>query len=428
MTASPVIRAVNLCKRFTLHTSGATTLKEMIVSGAFARASKTTYNALDGISFELQRGRSLAIAGSNGSGKSTLLKLISGISQPTSGTLEVHGRIAALLELGAGFQPELTGMENVFLQGSLLGLSRDEILERLPDVLDFCELGPFIHTPMKRYSSGMTVRLGFALAVFSDAETLLIDEVLSVGDSAFQAKCLRKIAALRAEGRTILFVSHFVPQIEHVAEEMLWIEKGKMIAYGPIGEVLPDYVDSLMGKGGAEENTYEPATLMEEVDWSDERRNFVMASSPRGVRHGGTRATIEDVAFFDHEGRRTPGLEAGRACAIEVTFTAHEKLDVQVEFGYAGLGDLRMGWQGTELQGMALRGVEGRMTVRASIAALPFHPGRYQVGVALSNPNKKQDYYDLHYEAYSIQVRGRKDPEDVSITRPPGRFVAGISS
>ena len=189
---APMVRVSGLSKTFEMYTSQATTLKEMIVKGFFQRGEKVAHEALRDVSFDIRRGESVAIIGGNGSGKSTLLKLISGISEPTRGRIELGGRVAALLELGAGFQPELTGMENIFLQGGILAMTREQVLARLEQILDFCELGTFIHTPMKRYSSGMIVRLGFALAVFSDADILLIDEVLSVGDLAFQEKCLRK--------------------------------------------------------------------------------------------------------------------------------------------------------------------------------------------------------------------------------------------
>jgi hypothetical protein len=275
---------------------------------------------------------------------------------------------------------------------------------------------------MKRYSSGMIVRLGFALAVFFDAETLLVDEVLAVGDSAFQAKCLREVARLRREGRTILFVSHFIPQIEHVAEDLLWLEKGRMVAYGPIEDVLPRYVDAIMGK--SEDSEAAPRLAMEGVDWADERRNLVRSASPRGMHIGGDVARIEKVEFFDEQGRRTTLLESGRPCTIAVTFFADRRLDaVQVELGFAGLEDVRMGWLGTEMGGPKLRDIEGRHTVRAHILSLPYPPGRYRMGAALSNPGRKHDYFEVHYEAYAFQVRGRKDAEDVSASLPPGRFV-----
>lgn len=416
------LQADRVSKRFVLHTATATSLKELVLKGGFARSQTTTFDALHDVSFDLPMGRSLAIVGANGSGKSTLLKLVAGIGVPSGGRLAVRGRVAALLELGAGFQLELTGMENIFLQGSLLGMSRAQILARLDKVLDFCELGPFVHTPMKRYSSGMIVRLGFALAVFSDAETLLVDEVLAVGDAAFQAKCFRRIAEFRAEGRTILFVSHFVPQVELVADDVLWLDQGRVVAHGSLDDVLPNYVEALLGPatGG---DVHDVA--MDEVDWTDERRSLVMASSPRGVRLGGGDAIIEEVALLDEQGRRTTVLHSGRPCTIEVRFTARRRIAaLQVELGYAGLEGLRMGWQGTELQGLALRDIEGRHTVRARVASLPFLPGRYRMSVALSNPTKSRDYFDVHYEAYAFQVRGRRDVENVSATLPPGRFVA----
>lgn len=413
----PALAARDLVKTFTIHTGTAMSLKEIALRGFVTHRKTTTFQALKGISFEVPRGRSLGVVGSNGSGKSTLLKLISGISQPTSGQLEVNGRVAALLELGAGFHPDLTGMENIFLQGSILGLSRREILDRLDDVLDFCELGGFIHTPMKRYSSGMTIRLGFSLAVHSDADILLVDEVLAVGDAAFQAKCLRKIRELRAAGKTILFVSHQVQHVEMVADELLWLEQGTPVAMGSLDEVLPRYLEALT-------SGEETGALDEDLHPGDPRHQLLMVSRPRGVRMAPRGAAIERVQFLGEEGRPRQMFLSGEPMIVEIAYTVLEPLpSLDVQLGYAGPDGLRLAWHSARVQGLAPDCGTGRHIVRARIDELPFRPGRYRIGVALVKSLRAFEFYDMHVEAYTIQVRGAGADPEQPLVRPPGRFL-----
>ncbi len=410
------IRARDVVKTFTIHSMAATSLKEIVLKGLYDRGETTIYTALDGISFELRPGRSLAIVGSNGSGKSTLLRMISGISQPDSGSLEIHGRVAALLELGAGFHPDLTGMENIFLQGSILGMTRPEIFERLDKILDFCELGEFIHTPLKRYSSGMVVRLGFALAVYSDADTLIIDEVLAVGDAAFQNKCLQKIADMRSSGKTILFVSHAVEHVELVADDMLWIEKGKMIANGPLAEVLPQYLDALSG-GPA------PETDVEIVE-GDPRMVLLLSSAQSGFRLRQRGVGIESVQFLNAKGEPQHMFQAGEPMMVDVVLHAADCIpELDVAIGYS-CGEVSVAYQRSSLQNVRLRNVEGRQVVRAVMPNTMFVPGRYKISVGLGNPEKVWDFYDLHMEVYSIRVLGTRTAPDLgTMMSPPGKFV-----
>ncbi len=197
--------------------------------------------ALRDISFRVPKGGSLGIVGHNGAGKSTVLKLASRITRPTSGTVSVRGRVAALIELGAGFHPDLTGRENVYLNGSILGMKRREIAGQFDSIVDFAELEQFIDTPVKRYSSGMALRLGFAVAAHLDPEVMLIDEVLSVGDMAFQRKCLHRIKQLRQRGVTILFISHNLPSVEAICDSVVLLVRGQEVMRGPAPEVLEQY-------------------------------------------------------------------------------------------------------------------------------------------------------------------------------------------
>jgi lipopolysaccharide transport system ATP-binding protein len=199
--------------------------------------------ALDNISFEVNRGDIVGIIGRNGAGKSTLLKILSRITSPSKGNIEIHGRVGSLLEVGTGFHPELTGRENIYLSGSILGMKRYEINDKFDQIVKFSEIEQFLDTPVKRYSSGMYVRLAFAVAAHLEPEILIIDEVLSVGDAKFQKKCLGKMNEVSKEGRTILFVSHYMNAIEQLCSSCMLLEKGKMIRYDPdVKDVIKEYV------------------------------------------------------------------------------------------------------------------------------------------------------------------------------------------
>jgi len=219
------IRADKVSKRFTIHTERATSLKERVVR---RKASASTFYALQDVSAEIEHGTTVGLIGPNGSGKSTLLKVLAGILRPTSGTVSTHGRIASLLELGAGFNGELTGRENIYLNASLLGLTRKETDRLFDAIVDFAELEEFIDNPVKHYSSGMYVRLGFAVAVHVDPDILLVDEVLAVGDEHFARKCLAKIAQFQREGRTILFVTHGLGQVEQICDRAIVLNHGQV--------------------------------------------------------------------------------------------------------------------------------------------------------------------------------------------------------
>ncbi len=238
MTKSAVV-VQDVWKNFRLYREKNQYIKAAILRGRRARYDE--FWALKGVSFEVPVGSTFGIIGSNGSGKSTMLKCLARILVPDRGTVDINGRVAPLLELGAGFHPELSGRENVFLNGAILGLTKKEVTNRYDGIVEFAGLHNFIDTPIKNYSSGMVIRLGFAIAVNVDPEILLIDEVLAVGDSAFQLKCMEKIEEFRAAGKTIIFVSHGLSQVEQLCEQALWLDKGEMRSLGPSADVVAEY-------------------------------------------------------------------------------------------------------------------------------------------------------------------------------------------
>ena len=234
------IRMRGVTKRFTLSTSGGASLKTALLW--WRRRKVESRLVLDGIDLEVRRGECLAIVGRNGAGKSTLLSLLARIYRPTSGEIEVNGRIAPLLELGAGFHPDLSGIENITFNAVILGLSRDGVRERMSEITAFSELGEYLHAPVRTYSSGMQARLGFSVAVNVDADILIVDEVLAVGDRAFERKCYARIEEFRRAGGTILLVSHQLDTVRRFADRAAWLEGGKLRALGDPETVLAEYL------------------------------------------------------------------------------------------------------------------------------------------------------------------------------------------
>ena len=258
MTA-PILRICRVSKRYRLGQIGGTTLREelqRLEAWLLHKADPTTkigerqyqigeaFMALDDVSFDVQKGERLGIIGRNGAGKSTLLKLISRITAPTEGWIGLNGRVASMLEVGTGFHPELTGRENVYLNGAILGMTKQEIDTKIEDIIDFSECSQFIDTPVKRYSSGMYVKLAFSVAAHLDSEILIMDEVLAVGDMAFQKKCLEKMNSVSiAEGRTILYVSHNMATIRQLCEKCAVLDHGKLVYLGEVEEAIKQYAD-----------------------------------------------------------------------------------------------------------------------------------------------------------------------------------------
>ena len=235
--ATHVIEVTGVTKQFTLRHQRS--MKEYAVALLTRKAvPRDTFNALDDVSLEIAEGETVALLGFNGSGKSTLLKLISGVMQPDGGTVRTRGRVAGLIEVGAGFHPDLTGRENVFLNGAILGMTEAQITERFDEIVAFSEIEKFIDTEVKFYSSGMFLRLAFAVAVHSDPEVFLIDEILAVGDEPFQKKCLERIEALKSEGRTLVIVSHDLDLVARIAERGVLLEKGRLAADGVAADVV----------------------------------------------------------------------------------------------------------------------------------------------------------------------------------------------
>jgi ABC-type polysaccharide/polyol phosphate transport system ATPase subunit len=273
--------------------------------------------ALRNVSFEVSRGEAVGIIGHNGAGKSTILKLLYNITTPTEGEITIHGKLSALIEVASGFHPELTGRENVYLNGSLLGMKRNEITSKLDSIVEFAGVAKFIDTPVKRYSSGMYLRLGFAIAAHLDPDILLLDEVLAVGDAGFQAKCIDRITELKRAGNTIVFVSHNLGAVESLCDRVLLVNQGQIVMSGPPREVIGEY-----------------EKLQLSTPASETRKLTIVKDSPP--------VEIVSLTFLNDKGQRTTMFQTGSPARAEVRFLAHEAVkDVVFElYFYSVYGNL----------------------------------------------------------------------------------------
>ncbi|HWQ12094.1 MAG TPA: ABC transporter ATP-binding protein [Roseiflexaceae bacterium] len=352
--------------------------------------------ALRDVSFGVQRGQSLGLVGHNGAGKSTALKLMTRILEPTSGRVALRGRVAALLELGSGFHPDLSGRENVFLYGSLLGLSRREMSARMDEIVAFSDIGDFLDMEVKHYSSGMYTRLAFAVATSVDPEVLITDEVLAVGDEAFQRKCMERIYSFRQQGRTIVFVSHALDTIRTLCDTAVWLDHGVARAVGPAAEVVDAYL--------AEVNRREQEEL--------ERRGAISPADAGPLqRYGGREVEITGVELLDGQGRPHSVFRACEPLTVRIRYVAHVPAHRPI-FGLAlhHEGGLLLSGPNTRFFGLDIPQVRGAGHVDYTIPSLPLLGGRYLLSAAVYDDTMLHAY-DHHDRLYRLTVQSDHLPD-----------------
>ena len=383
--SQPAIRLQKVSKRFAFTPDTPQSVLESLISVVSRRrAQAQDLWAVRDVSFEVQPGQCVGIIGRNGSGKSSLLKLIARIIQPTSGQIEVRGRVSALLELGAGFHPDLTGRENIYLNASVLGLSQQETEALFDDIVAFSELGSFIDMPVKHYSSGMYMRLGFSVAIHVRPDILIVDEILAVGDQSFQAKCIDRIVEMKREGVTILFISHDLSTIGRLCSEVVWLEQGRVVQIGSTDHILAQYRDHLFQRVG---------------------QQLSIENEAGGYRRWGTRQIeITGVRLLNDANEETTIFHTGDSLRVEIAYTAHEPI-VEPEFGLALYrhDGLHLNGPNTRVGGLEMGVVEGNGVVSYTIERLPFLPGRYQMTAAIHD-GQRPLAYDFHEEAYAFRV------------------------
>jgi lipopolysaccharide transport system ATP-binding protein len=309
-------------KSYSIYAAPGDRLKELITFNQ--RRFHTDYWALRDVSFEVQRGETFCVVGENGSGKSTLLQICARVLEPTSGSISVHGRVAALLELGSGFNPEFSGRDNVYLNGAILGFSNKEMDRRFPEIAAFAEIGDFMNQPVKTYSSGMVVRLAFSVAIHVDPEILLVDEALAVGDVYFRQRCMRKVHELRSRGITILFVSHATADIKALGDRAIWLDHGNVRGIGKADLIVTQYLAAMVEKDAQylehdaqvhPERIYqEPAEIANHIPNIDHR-------------FGDERAQILGIAIHDSAGLKIHSLQPNTTIIVRISFRAKANLD-----------------------------------------------------------------------------------------------------
>ncbi len=381
-------------KRFILRPDRPRSFQELLIGLLHPRRSaparRLEFWALRDVSFAVPAGTTFGIVGENGSGKSTLLRIIARVLKPTSGHVRVRGRVAALLELGAGFHPELTGRENIYLYGSLLGLGRREINRHLESIVGFAELADFIDTPVKHYSSGMLVRLGFAVAVHLSPDILITDEILAVGDEAFQHKCLEKIYEFARAGGTIILVSHDLNLVRQLCDRALWLDRGRVRALGDPVAVTRAY-----------------------LDWANEKA-FLRSEGSGAARHrrwGSFEVEVTRVELLDGAGNPTWFFATGDPLTIRIHYRAHRRIERPV-FG-VGLHQgesVHITGPNTKFAGLEIDFVEGEGAVEYRVRELNLTRGVYLVSVAVSD-HSLTHLYDYHDRLYRFEVRPRPGRE-----------------
>ncbi|WP_322513068.1 ABC transporter ATP-binding protein [Chloroflexus sp.] len=387
---SVVIEFDKVSRQF-VRRQNASTIQERFMGLIRGLPPAEAFWAVRNVSFAVEKGQSIGLVGHNGAGKSTILKLMTRVLEPTSGRVTTRGRIAALLELGSGFHPELSGRENVFLYGSLMGFSRKEMLRKLPEIIEFSEIGPFLDTEVKHYSSGMYTRLAFAVATAVDPDILITDEVLAVGDEAFQRKCIDRIYGFRRAGKTIVFVSHALDVVRSLCDVAVWLDHGEMKAYGSAVEVVDAYLADVNEK---ERTAIEERRHAEEMDqeWRERMR--------RGTRE----VEIVRVQLLDGNGNERITFRTHESLTIRIHYVAHERIEQPV-FGI-GLHHESGAWltgPNTGFDGYYIPAIEGAGTVDYHIPRLPLLSGRYFVSVSATD-HTQLHAFDVHDRMYPLIV------------------------
>ena len=365
LMSETAVTVTGLWKNFRLYQERNQFLKAAILRGRRARYEE--FWALKDVSFEVPTGTTFGVIGHNGSGKSTLLKTLTGILVPDQGSVKTVGRVSALLELGAGFHPELSGRENVFLNGAILGLKRKEIEKRFDDIVEFAGLEQFIDSPVKNYSSGMFVRLGFAVAANVEPDVLLIDEVLSVGDENFARKSAEKIDQFRRDGRTIVFVSHGLDSVEQLCETVAWLDHGEIQMIGPAAEVISAY------RG----DSHDAVTTPEEF----------------GSRWGSGELQIASVDLTDGDGQVVQHPRTLDPFTVRVNLTAHAPVQDSVLVAKIDqLGGHTVWQSSTRRNGVSIGLIKDAASVQLKFPALPLLEGTYELTLGITNQTEVQPY------------------------------------
>lgn len=409
-----MVAAERVGKRFRRYSANnPRSLKELVLHGFRWNRPMDAFWALRDISFSIGKGRTFGIIGANGSGKSTLLQLIGGAFPPDEGRLEVQGRVGALIDLGVGFHRDLTGRENVHIYGVVAGLTRRDIRERFDAIVAFAELEDFIESPYRTYSSGMQMRLSFSAAIHTEPDVLLIDEVLAVGDLAFQNKCIERLGELKERGCTLVIVSHDLDRVKELCDEAIWIREGRMVARGDPASVVEEY-----------------STLMSRETRRRSPRDVRVRRLSSGAelrsdenRFGSLEMEILDVNVTTLQGIPVSSIESGDSLCIEILYSAPEPVTSPI-FGVTISNDERNDFLdlNTEASGLKLPQLEGKGSIRLQLDRLDLKSGKYYINPGVYQQNWEY-VYDYHWHVYPITVESKVYSR--GILAPPHRWKWG---
>ena len=418
-----VIKIENVTKKFRLYSDRPLSIKENIVRGM-----KNTYKefyALNDVSFEVKKGSTIGLIGKNGSGKSTLLKMINRTMFPDKGKITINGKIASLIELGAGFHPELSGRENIYNNATIFGFSKEEIDKRLPEIIEFSELEEFIDNTLRTYSSGMYARLAFSVAIHVDADILLVDEILGVGDINFQAKCANKIYEMKRNGTTIILVTHDMSTIDRLCDYAVWLDHGKKIAEGSPKEIQNAYLKYMAEEQEERQKIEETKAKVEEkeknikVEEKDVRKKITYL----GEHFGNGNVIFTSCKLLDEKGVDRRSFNTGQKVKLQVEYLCQvDPADLQVNIGFEisstqgiyiyGTNTSREGYKKVKLQKKGIIEVE--------LENLRLLPGDYNIGIAIADLEEKASYD--HYRSIT-QFKMYSNIHDVGIVRLEHNFI-----
>ena len=395
--STPAIRVDSLWKNFRLYHERNRYLKAAMLRGRRARYEE--FWALQDVSLTVAKGATVGVIGSNGSGKTTLLKCLTGIYTPERGSVHIEGNVAALLELGAGFHAELSGTENIYLNGSILGMSKKEIDNKFDSIVEFAGLEQFIDTPVKNFSSGMVVRLGFSIATHVEPEVLLIDEILAVGDQAFQRKSTEKIEQFRRDGRTILVVSHSLGLVQQLCDTVVWLEKGHVKMTGPASDVISEYTGTTYG-------------------------NFAREDASSKTRWGSGEAQITQVTTLDASEQPIDTLSSGGEFRLRLELNSHVRIESPVLRVQMETMSGELVWSTTTQRGTAtLRVLDGPAVAMLQIPSLPLADGTYYVSVSITDATGATEFDHCQHWAKIHVVGGQ--PNDGGVVALPSNWSIG---
>jgi ABC-2 type transport system ATP-binding protein len=393
-TAAVSVRADDVSKKFKLFKERNNSLKATIMRGR--RIVSEDFWALRDVSFDVREGETFGLIGENGSGKSTMLKCLTRILTPTSGSVEINGKVSALLELGAGFHPELSGRENVYLNGAILGLSQRELRRRFDDIVDFAGVGPFIDEPVKNYSSGMYVRLGFSVAINVDPDVLLVDEVLAVGDEAFQRKCNEKFSEMRSQGKTIVLVSHSMGAVNNMCHRVAWFSHGRLMEVGKPNDVIALYTDTVQVNRQVDEN-----------------------GKPRW---GSGEARVSKVELLDFAGEPVSRIHCGEPARIRMHYEADQPIEQPVfSLSIHTLDGFEVSTPRSRDADCVPEKLEGSGVVDIEFASLSLLPGTYDISASLTDYSSLHTY-DVRSDILRLDVERGGTTEEGGVVSLGGRW------